>query len=271
MVGAVTLGAVNGALFKALTPLLNETMIAWTRYAAVLAVLLPIAAWRNGAALLRPQQPLLQLLRGLFQCVATWAFVAAVVGMPVADAIALIYVYPFMVTAMAPALLGERVPLVAWLGVVSGFAGVVIVMQPELSGVNGFALLAVLCGVAIAFITLIGRKLAFSADPLASAVYSALTGTVLFAWPLPWDWQPIGAQALLFVAALGLISATNQWMMLVAFRHAKASVLAPVGYTEIVAGVIVGFLWFGDVPGVMVWIGMAVIIASGVLVARVRR
>lgn len=270
MIGAVSLGAVNGALFKALTPLLNETMIAWTRYAAIFVVLLPIALARNGAGLLKPQQPWLQLTRGLLQCVATWSFVAAVVGMPVADAIALIYVYPFMVTAMAPAVLGERVPIAAWIGVIGGFAGVVIVMQPDLAGINSFALLAVLCGVSIGFITLIGRKLAFGSDPLASATYSALTGTILFALPLPWTWQPVGGEAFLYIVLLGVISATNQWMMLDAFRHASASVLAPFGYAEIVAGVIVGFLWFGEVPGAAVWIGIAVIILSGVLVTRMR-
>ncbi len=271
MVAGVSLGAVNGALLKALTPLLSETMISFVRYAAYLAIVLPFAIFHHGTALLRPPQPLLQLARGALLCVATWSFIYAAAGMPIADAIALIYVYPFMVTAIAPAALGERVPAAAWYGVIGGFAGVVIVMRPDIGGVDVHALSAVLCGAALAFSLLINRKLASSSPPLVTSTTSAVIGTTVFALPLLGGWQPIGLEAAAMIGVLGLISAANQWMILEAFAHAKASTLAPFGYAEIVAGVIVGFLWFGDVPDRLVWIGMAVIVASGLIVARARQ
>jgi drug/metabolite transporter (DMT)-like permease len=191
--------------------------------------------------------------------------------MPVADAIALIYVYPFLVTAMAPYALGERVPLAAWIGVIGGFLGVVIVMRPDFGGVSIHALSAVLCGVALAFSLLINRKLAGASPPLVTATTSALIGTIVFAIPLiAGGWQPLGREAMLLIALLGIISAVNQWMILEAFSYAHASTLAPIGYVEIVAGVAVGYLWFADVPDGLVIVGIGVIIASGLIVARAR-
>ncbi|MEM7428494.1 MAG: DMT family transporter [Pseudomonadota bacterium] len=270
VIAGVSLGAVNGALFKALTPLLPEVMITFFRYLIYLSIMLPVALWRRGPAIFRPAQPLLQTARGVIQALGTLAFVIAAVGMPVADAIALLYVYPFIVTALAPLVLSERVSGTAWLGVAGGFAGILIIMQPGFEGVSAYALWAVLCGVCVAVQLLLNRKLAQSAGVIATSTFGALVGAVLLGVMVPFHWQAVSMEAALLLLVLGTVTALNQVLLLAAFARAEASTLAPFGYFEIIAAVMVGYLWFGDLPRAAVWSGIVLIIISGLLVARTR-
>lgn len=268
MILGVSIGAVNGAMMKAVAAELPEVVAGWGRYAVYLGIMLIIVLWRREHGVLRPAMPGLQVLRGALQCFATWSFIVAVGGMPVADAIAVIYVYPFVLTALAPFVLAERVPLVAWIGVVGGFAGVMLVVRPDFGHVDSHAVWAMLCGVAIAGQLMINRRLAGTSSAIATSTVSACVGTVILGVLLPFHWQWPSGYALALVVALGATSALNQWMVLVAFAKAPASVLAPFGYAEIPAGALVGFLWFGDLPDTLVWLGITVIILSGVIVAR---
>ena len=264
----VSLGAVNGAIFKALTPLLPEVMITFGRYVVYLAIMLPVALWRRGALVFWPPRPGLQIARGVIQCLGTLAFVAAAVGMPVADAIALLYVYPFLVTALAPFALSEKVPAIAWVGVAGGFLGVLIIMKPGFDGVNLYALWAVLCGCCVAVQLVISRKLAPVSGVITTSTFGALVGTIVLGLLAPFFWQEVSVQAVLLLLILGGVTALNQSVLLAAFARAEASTLAPFGYFEIVAAVIVGFLWFGDFPDAVAWTGIAIIIVSGLMVAR---
>ncbi len=270
VIAGVSLGAVNGALFKALTPLLPEVVITFFRYLIYLSIMLPVALWRRGGSVFRPAQPWLQIARGAIQAFGTLAFVLAATGMPVADAIALLYVYPFIVTAVAPWALSERVAGIAWIGVAGGFAGVMIIMQPGFHGISIYALWGVICGICVAVQLLLSRKLAQSAGVIATSTFGALVGAVLLGLFVPFHWQPVSGDAAVYLLILGVITALNQSLLLAAFARAEASTLAPFGYFEIVAAVIVGYLWFGDLPRPAVWAGIALIIVSGILVARTR-
>lgn len=268
VIAGVSLGAVNGALFKALTPLLPEVLITFGRYLVYLAIMLPVALWRRGPMVFWPPRPWLQIVRGVVQCLGTLAFVAAAVGMPVADAIALLYVYPFLVTATAPFALGERVPPIAWVGVAGGFLGVIIIMKPSFAGVNVYALWACLCGCCVAAQLMISRKLAPVSGVITTSTFGALVGTIVLGLAAPFYWQAVSMEAVLLLLLLGAVTAFNQSLLLAAFARAEASTLAPFGYFEIVAAVVVGFLWFGDFPDPVAWTGICIIIVSGVLVAR---
>lgn len=267
-VTGAALGAVNGSLFKALSPYLNELQTAWARYAVYAAIMVPIALWHREWRAFAPRQLSDQVMRALLQCFATWTFVIAAAGMPIADAISLIYVYPFVVALLAPWSLGERVRPIAWLGVIGGFVGVLIIMRPEFGAVNRNALWAVVSGVAIAVHLLYNRKVAATSSVLATSTFGGLIGLIVLSVLVSFDWKPIPPEAWPLVLALGVVSATNQWMIVTAFARVPASVLAPFGYVEIVAAALLGFLWFGDRPDALTWTGIAVIVACGLLVLR---
>ena len=268
VIAGVSLGAINGALFKALTPLLPEVLITFGRYVVYLAIMLPLALWRRGPQVFWPPRPGLQIARGVVQCLGTLAFVAAAVGMPVADAIALLYVYPFLITAAAPFALGEKVPKIAWVGVAGGFIGVLIIMKPGFDGVNAYALWGVLCGCCVAAQLMFSRKLAPVSGVITTSTFGALVGTIVLGLGVPFFWQAVSLEAVLLLLLLGAVTAFNQSLLLAAFARAEASTLAPFGYFEIVAAVVVGFLWFGDFPDHVTWAGIGIIIVSGILVAR---
>ena len=103
---------------------------------------------------------------------------------------------------------------------------------------------------------------------ITTSTFGALVGTIVLGCVAPFYWADVSSQAIIYLLILGIITAVNQSLLLAAFARAQASTLAPFGYFEIVAAVIVGFLWFGDFPDTVVWGGIVTIIISGILVAR---
>jgi len=253
---------------KMLAGSMSEFMVVWARYAGFFLVLLPVVLASQGRAAFRPAQPRLQIFRALTIALGTVAFVAGVRTIPFADAIAIIYVYPFILTLLAPHFLGERVPKIAWFGVIGGFTGVLVVMRPTFENLDQNALLVLLSGVLIAVHLLFNRKLGPLANPLMTSMWGALIATIALSAMLPFSWQIPDAGQLRLLAAIALTSAVSQSLMLYAFARAPASALAPFTYIEIVSAVIIGWVLFATVPDTVSWCGMALIVASGLIVAQ---
>ena len=138
----VIFASLQSGLAKQLTATLPVLLIVWGRYFSFLVIVLVVTLWRYGQSALPPPRPHAQALRGILLVSSTIFFVGAVKGMPLADAIAIIFIYPFIVTALAPVVLGERVPLSSWMAVVTGFVGVLLVVRPGSTGVNWRTMLA---------------------------------------------------------------------------------------------------------------------------------
>lgn len=271
LVVGMSLAALNGAFMKMLSTNMSEFMIVWARYCGFFLVLLPICVVANGSAAFRPARPVMQVFRALSIAMATVCFVAGARHMAYADAIAIIYVYPFLLTMLAPFFLGERVPTIAWLGVIGGFAGVLVVMRPSFANLDNSALLVLFCGVMVAVHLLFNRKLAPIANPLVTSMWGALIAMAVLSLSLPFVWQTPDADQLKIMVAIAATSALSQSMILYAFARAPASSLAPFTYMEIVSAIVIGLVLFGTVPDTMSWMGMTLIVASGLIVAQAPR
>ena len=271
LVGGMSLAALNGALMKMLSTDMSEFMIVWARYLGFFLVMLPICVVATGTNAFRPVLPGLQILRALSIAAATVCFVAGARTMAYADAIAIIYVYPFLLTLLAPIFLGERVPAIAWLGVLGGFTGVLIVMRPSFSNLDANAMLVLLCGVMVAIHLLFNRKLAPIANPLVTSMWGALIAMLVLSLTLPVVWQTPDSSQLKIMAAIAGTSALSQSMILYAFARAPASALAPFTYMEIVSAIIIGWVLFGTIPDTISWAGMALIVICGLVVAQAPR
>jgi len=271
LVCGISLAGLNGAFMKMLAGGMHEFMIVWARYLGFFLVLMPVAFASQGRAAFRPVRPILQIFRALTIAAGTVAFVAGVRTIAFADAIAIIYVYPFILTLLAPRFLGERVPKIAWFGVIGGFTGVLVVMRPTFDNLDHNALLVLLCGVLIAIHLLFNRKLAPLANPLVTSMWGALIAMLALSITLPFSWQTPDAGQMKLLAAIAVTSAISQSMVLYAFARAPASSLAPFTYMEIVSAVVIGWALFATVPDAISWAGMALIVASGLIVARAPR
>lgn len=267
LVCAMMLVPMMDGLAKFLSADFSTPQVVWGRYFFHLAFLLPLVLWRYGRSALLPKRPVTQVLRGGLLLGSTILFFAAIRTMPLADAIALIFVYPFVVTALSPLLLGESVGIRRWSAVLVGFAGALIVIRPGLGVFQWSALLAVSAGTLYAFYVIATRKLAGSSPPLVTLAYSALLGAVVMSVVVPAFWLPPTPRDWAMMALMGLIGAVGHFLLIKAYEQAPASLLSPYGYSEMVMAVVVGFVAFGDFPDAGTWLGVAVIIASGVYIA----
>jgi drug/metabolite transporter (DMT)-like permease len=266
-VTALVFGSMHSGLSKALTEDLSVPLIIWWRYLGLFLVVVPWALIRYGRAAVIPARPWLHVLRGLLIIVASFSFLGAVSGMPLADTLALVFVYPFIVTALAPLVLGERVGLAIWIAVFTGFLGVLVVMRPGVMEIDGYVLMALLTGATFALVLLVTRKLSVASPPTVTATWTATLGLVIVGLLLPFIWVTPTLHQLMVLGVMSAFAAVSQLLTMHAFSKADAAVLAPFGYSEIVTATVVGLVLFGDFPAPVTWVGILVIVASGIYIA----
>lgn len=264
----LSLAAFSGALMKLLGNQISVVQVAWFRFAGMSLLLLPFLLWRYRLAALQPARPLVQIVRGLTLAAATTLFVKGSQTVDYADAIAILYAYPFLLVIVASVLLKESAGWSVWIGVIGGFAGVLLVMRPEFGEINTGSLLIFACAAVIAIQLALNRKLGQVAPPLITAFAGAVCATVVLSLMLPGQWQSVPDSAWGWIALLVLSGTINQTLLVLAFVYADASTLAPFTYVEIIAAVILGFLFFGTLPSLLSWAGILLISASGIYVAR---
>ncbi len=267
-VAGLFLAATNGAIMKQLTDTLPTVTIIWGRYAVYLLIMLPFALPVYGRSILRPPDMSLQLIRVTLMLVGTWCFVTGVADLVYADAIAILYVYPFVIIALSPLFLGERVSRAAWLCVATGFAGVLTVMRPSLDITGIPALFVLAAGIFLGGHLVATRLLVRAKSPLITSTYTALIITAVTSVVVPFEWQGLSGHQIALVIAMGTVSAASQYLMLMAFSRAPAPVLAPFSYSEIPGAAVIGIIAFSEMPDAIAWFGIAVIVTSGVIIAK---
>lgn len=267
MLLSMSIVPVMDGLAKELSARYSVLLIVWARYFFHLMYLLPVVLYRYGPSSLKPRYPLLQILRGGLLLSSTILFFAAIAQMPIADALALVFISPILVTALSPFLLGEHVGIRRWAAVSVGFIGALIIVRPGLVAIDTGTLLALGAGVLYALYIIATRKLSGSAPPLVTLTYTALLGAIAMSLVVPFQWITPSPVDFSLMAAMGGCAAIGHYLLIKAFEYAPASVLAPFGYTEIVMATVVGFIGFGDFPDNWVWFGVAVIISSGIYIS----
>ena len=267
IVAAMSVVPFMDAIAKHLSGHLPVLQLVWARYFFHFCLIFPVVLWRYGPRRLIPARPLLQLVRGGLLLASTVLFFAAISRMPLADALALIFISPLIVTALSPWVLGEQVGLRRRVAVLVGFAGALLIIRPGVGAIQWPALLALAAGLVFGFYLLTTRRLAGSAPPLVTLTYSAAAGALLMSLAVPFFWVMPSAMDLAAMAMMGLIAAGGHFLLIKAFDFAPASLLAPFTYSEIVMTTLLGFVVFGDFPDTWTWAGIAVIVASGVYIS----
>jgi len=266
---ALFLFACLDSTVKYLTAHYPVPLVAWLRYAGQFLLMTAFLAPTQGRDLLVTRRPGLVALRSLCLVGLTFFMNSALHRLPLAEATALSFVAPLLVVLLARPLLRERIGAVRGLGVVIGFAGVLLVARPtgHLDGLG--MVLALLAAVSNTFYQLLSRVLGGS-ERLINLLYSsALFGTVVFGLLLPWFWSgpaPSWLYAALFLS-LGVTGGAGHLLFTLAFREAPASFLAPISYVQLVWAGLLGWLIFGQWPDAVTLTGMVIVTAAGLLVA----
>lgn len=248
--------------------------IVWARFFFQAVVTVPVASFRQGRKLWRVRVAAPQALRGILHVVATFLFFTALGTMPLADTLAIYFAYPFVVTALAPLLLGEAVGARRWIAVAVGFLATLLIIRPGigsgaggLQGVEPGAAYALAGSVAFGLYILLTRKFAHRASTDTALAHQSLAGAVVLSLLAPMVWTTPDMAGWLLFGGLGVLSAVGHGMLIRAFSLAPASMLAPIGYVEIIAATAVGYVLFGDFPDPLTWAGIAIIAASGIYIA----
>jgi drug/metabolite transporter (DMT)-like permease len=270
VVAAVTLFAVMDAAGKVLAERHSVAQVVWARYAFALPVLLATAPRHAWPVLFRVATPWLQAARALMPLLASFAVVAGLGLLPLAEVTALTFASPLVVVALSRPLLGERVPLHGWVAVAVGFVGILVIVRPGAGAVAWAALFPLGCAFCFALFQLATRHVGRNDQPAATLSWTIGVGLAVATPLLLTGWRPVAFDAWLLMALSGLCFGGAQHLLILAFRAAPAALLAPFTYAQIVPAVLLGVVLFGAVPDVWVVIGTAVVVGSGLYVLQQR-
>ncbi|WP_313110049.1 DMT family transporter [Stutzerimonas nitrititolerans] len=261
--------ASHDGLSKYLTQLYPVFLVVWARYLAQVVLMLGMFAPRMGRRVFHTLRPWPQLLRGLSLVSVSIMFISGLRYIPLAEATAVIFLTPLMVT-LASALLGERVSHSQWLAVGVGLLGVMIIVRPGGALFTPAVLLPFGAAISFTVYQLLTRRLSGTDHPVTSNFLSSLVGFLVMSVLVTFNWRTPSVHDAVLMASLGLMAMSGHLVLTQAFRYASAASLAPFTYGQIVFAGIVGFIAFGHIPDVEAIAGMTVIIASGLCMAYVQ-
>jgi drug/metabolite transporter (DMT)-like permease len=215
--------------------------------------------------------PRLQLLRGLGVVGSALAFTAAVQALPLAEATAINFVSPAFITALSIVFLGEQVGWRRWTAIVVGLIGVLIVIRPGSGALQAAAVFPLLTAASWACAVVVTRRMAAGDPPATTLLWSAGVGMAVLSLLVPFVWVPPtwGEVGLGFL--IGAVSTAGHGLVVLAYRVAQASVLAPFSYAQLLTSTLLGLVMFGAVPDGWTLLGAAVIVASGLYTAHRER
>lgn len=260
------------ALIKTIAGEWSPLAVAALRFTIGAIGLSAILFIKEGRHAFRPQSPWLQIGRGLCLAIATMCFFAAIFVMPLAEATALVFLAPIITALLSGPVLKEKVRPATWIASIIAFAGVVLVLRPNLSELGPIALLPLGSATAFSLMMLANRAVAgqgsslsmqvfvaLGAAPIliASAILGGVSGAERFVvnWP---DWTVIARCAVVAVSA-----STAHWLIYLGTTRAGPATIAPMTYVQLLVAITLGWLIFGDRPDVMTMVGSTVIIAAG--------
>jgi drug/metabolite transporter (DMT)-like permease len=253
---AVFMFTMMDTIGKTLTASYPVQQVVWARYFFSLLVLLLLIPPLGVGRLVRTRHLGLQIGRGAIRVV------------PLADAYAITFTAPLLVTLFSIPLLGERVGWRRWSAILIGFTGVLIVIRPGIGAMHWALLMPLVTAVCFALYQILTRKVAGMAGETAFALlfYLSLVGAVVLSAIMPFFWRPVAPQHWGWMAAMGFLGALGHLLLIRALTLTPASLVAPFTYSQIIWAIALGYLVFGDLPDAWMLIGCAVIIASGLYV-----
>ncbi|WP_430448329.1 MAG: DMT family transporter [Pseudomonas piscis] len=269
---AVLLFASHDTLSKYLSAFYPIVMVVWARYVVHTLLMLVVFVPRSGfSAVVRTKRPGLQLLRALCMIGTSLLFTTGLRYIPLAEATAVNFLAPLLVTALSVPFLGERVSRAQWLAVLIGFVGVLIVVRPGGSLFTPAILFPLGSALCFGFYQLLTRKLSGIDSPTTSNFLIGIINSLIMSALLPFFWSTPSLVHGLFMIGLGACGMFGHLLLTQAFRHAAPAMLAPFSYGQILFAGMYGYLIFGHTPDIYGLVGIAVICLSGLAVAWAQR
>lgn len=253
------------ALAKDLVHRYSAPLVNMARYSIIVVLAFAIMRAKRVSIYVPKEARALLVLRGAMLGVVGICFIPALQYLPLAEGTAIYFVAPLIVIILAPFVLGERVGWKQYAAVLVGMAGMLLIVNPggDLSLIGSALMFTAAC--AYAMVQLLTRKLANRVESEQMFVYAASTcwfmglGVMVVFWPEAW---PTGRD-LFEMLLMGTFGGVGQYLLILAFKRVPASTLAPLNYFQLALAVMLGELFFGQMPNLQSFAGIALIVAAG--------
>lgn len=250
-------------LAKVLAAELHPLQVVWSRQLGLLAIAFVLLA-RAGRGVLASRRPGLQIARGLLAAGSASLFISGVRHVPLADAVAVSFVAPFVVTVLGALVLREPVGVHRWSAIVVGFVATLIVIRPGFGTFHPGMLLVLLASVLFASRQVLSRVITAHDSTATTIVYTAFIGSAILTLAQPFVWTtPTSPRLLALLVAIAALAGLGEYLFVRALEIAQAVVVAPTQYTLIIWSTVYGYLVFGQFPDGWTWVGTSMIVATG--------
>ncbi len=246
--------------------------IVFARSFFALIPLLGMILWRGQlATALHTRNPFGHFSRSVFGAFGMFLNFAALALLPLADSTAISFATPIFSVVLAAIFLGEVIRIRRWSAVGVGFVGVLVMLWPFVgeyqdSNATLGALLGLSGALVVAGAMTQVRHLSRTESTASLVFYFSITCCLCALATLPWGWVTPTPREFVLMVTMGLLGGVGQILMTESYRHAPASVVAPFAYTAMIYSIVIGYLWFGEVPQTVVLAGAAIVIAAGLFV-----
>lgn len=275
MVTGTMIVPVMDAIAKVLGDDMSPVQITWARFffqALLMALaIIPLMGLKG----LHPKRSGAHALRGLMLAIATCFFFFSLLHLPLASAIAIFFVQPMILTIISAVFLGETIGWHRKVAVLLGFIGAMLIIQPGSDAFTAAALLPMGAAFFFSCYLALTRSVANVDHPLTMQFAAGVGATLALSLALLlgsfsesplWTPQIPDGRQMLLLATIGVIAAGGHLLVVIAVNRAPASLLAPFGYVEIIAATLLGWLIFDEWPDGLTWVGIAIIVFSGLYV-----
>lgn len=252
---------------KHLSSEIHFIQVVWGRYffMAILSLLITYFFFNHN--LRWPKNLQIQLSRSLFLFLSTVFFFFSISKISLAEALTLAFVSPIIVTILSIFLLNEKVGIRRLIAVLLGFVGALIVIRPGFNEINIATVAALGTGICYAFYMVSTRKLSSIDNPLLTLIFTGLSGAIVISLVVPFFWTWLNYSQWLILISLASIGTVAHLLIILSLNFAEASKLAPLAYFEIVTNVLIGYYFFNDFPNKWIWLGLFLIISSGIYIS----
>lgn len=273
-VTSVAVFVAMASFIKASGPLPAGQMVFFRSLFAIAPILAMLAWRRQLSTAFATSRPFSHIARGTIGVCAMGLSFFALTRLPLPEAIILGYAKPLIVVVFSAIFLGEIIRIFRWSAVIVGLLGVVVVSWPKLTLTNAglgqaetVGVLAALGSATLAaFAMLLVRKLVKTERTPTIVLWFSLTATVLSLFSLPFGWEPMSSQQVVFLVAAGFCGGLGQILLTESYRHAEISTIAPFEYVSMLLAVAVGYLAFSDIPTFETIVGGMIIMAAGIFI-----
>lgn len=264
LLSAIFLGGGMSVCIRFLGDDFSPFQIVFVRSCVILSVLLPLLM-RTGLSILKTDRPLMILTRAASGFVGQIFGVLAIINLPLAEAQALGFTRAFMVALLSLVFLHEAITRLRWFAIIMGFAGVIIIAQPQ-TGLNSFALFALASAFCFSINTILVKILVATHSRQTLMTHAAFFQCLLASIPTFFVFQMPQSSDWIWFVLMGVIALCVQPLSLAAYRIGEVSRLAPVDFTRLITATLIGFFVFQEVPSFMFWFGAVLIVGANLIV-----